>query len=145
MFLGKHSLRLDAKNRFSVPPKLREQVSASIYIIQGFDQNLLVLPVNAFQELAGKATALNIADPLARQLQRLILGTAHELSLDAQGHIMVPAELKEYAGLKQEILLIGQGNYMEVWSPDHWNEQEAQLMDANSNAAKFSGLMLAAR
>lgn len=142
MFLGKHPSRLDAKNRFSIPPRLREQVSANMYIIQGFDQNLLVLTVNAFQEISRKAMSLNIADPLARQLLRLILSTAHELKMDAKGHIGIPDELKEYAGLDEEILLIGQGNYLEIWSPEHWNEQEVQLRDANANASKFSTLML---
>ena len=143
MFFGKHVSRLDVKNRFSVPPRLREQVSTSIYIIQGFDQNLLVLTMSAFQEISKRVTSLNITDPLARQLLRLILGTAHELTMDTHGHIRIPEELKEYAGLDGEILLVGQGNYMEIWSPQLWNEQEAQLKDASANASRFSALMLA--
>ena len=63
--------------------------------------------------------------------------------MDTHGHIRIPEELKEYAGLDGEILLVGQGNYMEIWSPQLWNEQEAQLKDASANASRFSALMLA--
>jgi MraZ protein len=115
-----------------------------MFITQGFDRNLQVLTADAFQELYRRVLALNIADPLARLLHRLLLGTATELGID-NNPLIIPDDLKSYANLQDEILLIGQGDYFEIWSPDLWKQQEAQLGDAETNSARFSVLTLATR
>lgn len=109
---------------------------------QGFDRNLQVLTAEAFQEIYRTAISLNVANPLARLLLRLILGTAQESGVDAEGQLVIPEELKQFANLQNDILLIGQGEYFEVWAPDLWNQQEAQLRDAETNANRFSALTL---
>ena len=112
---------------------------------QGFDRNLQVLTANAFQEIYRRVTSLNIADPLARLLLRLILGTATEMGVDKSNHLMIPENLKEYANLQGNILLVGQGDYFEIWAPDLWARQETQLRDAETNSARFSLLTVATR
>jgi MraZ protein len=123
----------------------REGLSSAVYITEGFDRNLLVLTSNAFQEIYERVGSLNIADPLARLLLRLILGTAHEAKADLNGYLAIPDELKDFAELHQDILLIGQGDYFEIWSPDLWNKQEIQLRDAETNSGRFSALVIATR
>lgn len=145
MFLGKFSRTLDAKSRFSVPNPFREQVSGGVYITQGFDRNLQVLTRDAFQEIYRRVMSLNIADPLARLLLRLILGTAVRLGTDQASYLAIPGELKDFANLREDILLIGQGDYFEIWSPDLWDKQQAQLSDAETNSARFSMLTVATR
>ncbi len=144
MFLGKFSRSLDGNSRFSVPPAFRGSLARGAYVTQGFDRNLQVLTTDAFQEIYRTAISLNIANPLARLLLRLVLGTAQESGVDADGQLVIPEELKEYANLQKDILLVGQGEYFEVWSPDLWNQQEAQLRDAEANANRFSALTLTA-
>ncbi len=144
MFLGKFSRSLDGNSRFSVPPAFRGSLARGAYVTQGFDRNLQVLTTDAFQEIYRTAISLNIANPLARLLLRLVLGTAQESGVDADGQLVIPEELKEYANLQKDILLVGQGEYFEVWSPDLWNQQEAQLRDAEANASRFSALTLTA-
>jgi MraZ protein len=143
LFLGKFSTTLDSKNRFSVPASFRTQLSGGAYMTQGFDRNLQVLTTSAFQEIYRSVMSLNIADPLARLLHRLILGTATELGVDKNNLLMIPENLMEFANLHEEIFLIGQGNYFEIWSPDQWSRQEAQLRDAETNSARFSLLTVA--
>ena len=145
MFFGKFSRTLDARGRFSVPSSFREPLSGGAYLTQGFDRNLQVLTIDAFQEIYRTVVSLNIANPLARLLLRLILGTAHELGMDAEGQMTVPEELKEFANLHDDILLIGQGEYFEIWSPELWDKQEAQLRDAEANAGRFSALTVTTR
>ena len=145
MFLGKYSSRLDKYNRLSTPFQFREELSNRSYITQGFDRNLLVLTRDAFQEIYRRVVSLNIADPLARVLLRLILGTAHEVHMDKNGHLPIPDELKEFANLHEDILLVGQGDYFEIWSADLWNNQETQLKDADTNSSRFSKLTVATR
>ena len=142
LFLGKFSTSLEPKNLFSVPAAFRAHLSNRMYITQGFDRNLQVLTADAFQEIYRKVISLNIADPLARLLLRLILGTATELGTD-NNNLMIPDNLKEFANLQEDILLIGQGDYFEIWAPDQWNKQEAQLLDAETNSARFSALTVA--
>ncbi len=144
MFLGKFTTSLDPKNRFSVPAAFRAQLSSRMYITQGFDRNLQVLTEHAFQEIYRRVAALNLADPLARLLLRLVLGTATELAVE-NNILMIPDNLKEFANLKDDILLIGQGDYFEIWAPDLWNQQEAQLRDAETNSTRFSVLTIATR
>ncbi len=144
MFLGKFSTPLEPNNRFSVPAAFRAQLSSRMYITQGFDRNLQVLTADAFQEIYRKVVSLNIADPLARLLLRLILGTATELGLE-NNNLMIPENLKEFAKLHDDIFLIGQGDYFEIWAPELWNKQEAQLGDAETNSARFSMLAVTTR
>ena len=140
MFLGKFSRTLDSQSRFSVPLAFRGSLARGAYVTQGFDRNLQVLTNDAFQEIYRTVVALNIANPLARLLLRLVLGTAHELGMDASGQLTIPEELKEFANLHDDIFLIGQGEYFEIWSPELWDKQEAQLRDAEANAGRFSAL-----
>jgi MraZ protein len=121
------------------------QLSGGAFMTQGFDRNVQVLTANAFQEIYKRIMSLNIADPLARLLHRLILGTATELEMDKNNHLIIPDELKEYADLHEDILLIGQGDYFEIWAPELWARQEALLKDAETNSARFSMLTLATR
>ena len=112
---------------------------------QGFDRNLQILTADAFKELSRRATSLNIADPLARQLLRLILGTAVKLQGEKVTTISVPQDLREFAGLQADVVLIGQGNYIEMWAPEQWSAQETQLRDAEANSSRFAALQIATR
>ena len=121
------------------------QLAGGAFMTQGFDRNLQVLTASAFQEIYRRVTSLNIADPLARLLLRLILGTATEMGVDKSNHLIIPENLKEYANLQGNILLVGQGDYFEIWAPDLWSRQETQLRDAETNSARFSLLTVATR
>ena len=145
MFLGKFSCTISTKNRFSVPSAFREELGDRAYLTQGFDRNLQVLTDSAFQEIFRQIMSLNIADPIARLLLRMILGSAHELQTDSQTNLAIPAELKEFAGLRKDALLVGQGDYFEIWSPELWAQQEAELRNAGTNAGRFSALTVATR
>lgn len=145
MFLGKYPCKLDDHNRLVIPSAFRKQITGGLYITQGFDRNLLVLTTSAFEEIYRRVTLLNIADPLARLLLRLILGTASKLKIDQTGHIAIPDDLKEFAQIGEHNLMVGQGDYFEVWALELWNQQEFQLKDAEANSGRFSTLTVATR
>ena len=142
MFLGQHPSSVDDKNRLAVPERFRSQLAKGAYITQGFDRNLVILSADAFQGIYERFTAMNIADPLARMLLRMLLGTASELEIDATGSITVPQALRDFAGLEAEAVLVGQGRYFEVWTPALWQKQTLRLQDAEANAERFAGLMI---
>ena len=138
MFLGKHFCGLDIEHRFLAPDGYKKYLADEVYITQGFDHNLWVFSNEAFQEIYKKLGELNIADPLARLLFRLILGAATEAGLSDQGYLEIPNGLRGYALIKDEVLLIGQGDYFEIWSPELWEQQEIELREAESNTERFS-------
>ena len=144
MFLGQHHSPIDDHNRLAVPARFRDQLAQGAYVTQGFDRSLLVLSAEAFQAICARFTGLNIADPLARLLQRMILGSASPLELDADGRFVLPQELRAFAGLEAEAVLVGQGKYFEVWTPAMWQAQELRLQDAEANAERFAGLVVTA-
>lgn len=140
MFLGKFSRTLDPTSSFALPPTFAGLLSGGAYLTQGFDRNLQVLTNAAFHEIYRTVMSLNTTNPLARLLLRLVLGSAQELRVDANGQFTIPEELKQFANLQNDIFLIGQGEYFEIWAPELWGLQEAQLRDAETNASRFSAL-----
>jgi MraZ protein len=142
MFLGQHSFSLEDSNRLTVPPAFREELGRGAFITQGFDRNLWVLSAEAFQAVVAGFAALNIADPLARLLLRMVLGNAVELEIDMSGHMVIPQELRDFAGLGKEAVLVGQGKYFEIWAPASWQQQQLALQDAEANAGRFAGLTI---
>lgn len=143
MFLGRHYLAFDIENRLTVPSWYHEPLSMGGIITRGFDSNLWVLPDLTFQKVCLRLREMNLADPLARLLLRMVLGYAYELQMDQSGSIMVPQNLQEYANLINKVVVIGQGDYFEIWDPVLWKKQEAQLSDAESNKERFARLTIA--
>ena len=143
MFIGLYHCSFNKENRVELPGVFRGVLTGQAVVTQGFERNLLILPGPVFQNLFKLVTALNIADPLARGLQRMLLGHATFTDIDHSGNLEVPEGLKEFAQLASEIILVGQGNYVEVWSQPAWQEQEKTLSDAEANAGRFTSLNLA--
>jgi len=143
LFLGQYRYSFDDQDGLLMPARFREMLADGGYVTQGFDRNLVILTPTAFQEIYRLIAALNIADPLARFLHRMILGTATEIQVDDAGRIVLPGNLRTFANLAGEAVLIGQGDYFEVWAPGFWSQQEAYIQDAEANATRFIGLNLA--
>jgi MraZ protein len=89
-----------------------------------------------------RINAMNLADPTARLLRRLILSNAYPVDVDKVGRILVPPILRQAIALDGEAILAGQGEYFEVWTPAAWNEQMAQLQDVETNNQRFAALDL---
>jgi MraZ protein len=142
-FLGQHHCTIRSENRLPLPAGFRERLSGGAYVTQGFDRNLWVLPAQAFEAISQRLSTMNLADPQARLLLRMILGAACELEVDEAGGMSLPQNLRAFANLQGEAVLVGQGGYFEVWSQAGWREQEAQLQDTEANARRFAALDLA--
>ena len=143
MLLGQYRLFLDDDRQVVLPEAFRKQFEDGAYVTRGFEQNLLIMSEKEFQEICKRVAGLNIADPLARLLQRLILGNASKLEPSASGQICLPQDLLSFAGLEKDIVLVGQGDYCEAWSPANWDKQTTILLDTAANSARFTQLDLA--
>ncbi|MFO7943499.1 MAG: division/cell wall cluster transcriptional repressor MraZ [Anaerolineales bacterium] len=140
MFLGQYTHSLDGKGRLIVPARFREDIQGSIYLTQGFDENLRMLPEETFQSIYNRVTEMSSTDPTARQLRRLIFSSAQKVDLDNNGRILVPKYLREVANLASEAIVVGVGESIEIWSPEAWKKQNLILQDADANAKRFAAL-----
>ena len=126
-----------------IPAPYRSLLDGGAYITQGFDKCLMVLTETYFKQVYERIEAMNLADPTARMLRRLILANAYPVEADKVGRILVPQNLRTFLGVTSgELVVAGQGDYFEVWMPATWNEQMAQLQDTEANNARFSTLDL---
>ncbi len=126
MFRGVNSLNLDAKGRLAVPTRYREELRGScdsqlVVTIDYQEPCLLIYPAPEWQEIERKLMRLPSFNKGARRVQRLLVGHATDVDMDAQGRILLPPPLREFAGLNKQSVLIGQGNKFELWSEDSWN------------------------
>ncbi|GAB4578860.1 MAG: division/cell wall cluster transcriptional repressor MraZ [Anaerolineales bacterium] len=142
MFLGQYTHSIDTKGRLSVPARFRELLEAGAYITQGFDQNLMVLTTAAFERLSTRVNEMSLTDPTARQLKRLLFATADRIELDSSGRMRIPQFLREVAGLNGDAVIIGAGDYFEIWAPAAWQPKAAELQDTEANAQRFAALEL---
>ena len=133
MFLGRHAHALDAKGRVAVPARFRDALAEGVVLTRGIDRCLSLYPMAAWLPLAEKVAALPISDPDARNFRRLVFAEATDLTLDGQGRILVPPELRRYAGLEREALVVGVHTHLEVWSPEAW-AAVAERLDADGGA-----------
>lgn len=142
MFLGQYTHSIDPKGRLSVPARFRELLEAGAYITQGFEKNLMVLTAAAFERLSARVNEMSLTDPNARQLKRLLFATADRVEVDGSGRIRIPQFLREVAGLNGEAMIVGAGDYFEIWSSQAWQPKAAELQDTEANAQRFATLEL---
>ena len=142
MFLGQFQHNLDDKGRLMIPARFRELLAAGAFITQGFDKCLMVMTDVYFKQVYDRINAMNLADPTARLLRRLILSNAYPVEVDKVGRILVPQNLRQVITLESEAIIAGQGEYFEVWTPALWNEQMAELQNIETNNQRFATLDL---
>ncbi len=133
MFRGVQHINLDAKGRLSVPARQRESLldisAGSIVVTIDTQSSCLVLyPLREWERIERDVQNLPTLNPAVRRFQRLVLGYASDLDLDSNGRILLPGALREYAHLEKRVVLVGQGNKLELWAESLWEaECEAAL------------------
>jgi MraZ protein len=145
MFLNQYQHSFDDKGRLTIPAKLRDLPAEGAFVVQGLDRNLMVLPPSVFEIIYNRLMSMSMTDPSARLLRHIILGNALQVIPDGAGRILISSNLREYAGLMNEVVFVGQGDYFEIWSPELWQEQQVQINDAATNAQRFATLDLRTR
>lgn len=144
MFLGQFQHNLDEKGRLMIPAAFRQTLEGGAFITQGFDRCLMVMTETHFQQVYERINAMNIADPAARILRRLIFSNAYKFEVDKVGRILLPQNLRQFADLNSDAIVAGQGEYFEIWAPVEWNKQMNAIQDTEANNQRFSTLNLSA-
>ncbi len=134
MFRGVSQLNLDAKGRIVFPARHRDRLHAHcegevVTTIDYRDRCLAVYPLPEWEVIERKLVALPDLQQSAKRLKRLLIGHAQELQVDANGRVLVPPPLREYAGLEKRVVLIGQGNKFELWDEALWEERRTSWLE----------------
>lgn len=120
MFLGTHSPRLDDKGRLALPAKFRPELEGGLVICKGLDRCLFVFPTTEFHNFTKALSEAPITDRRVRNYGRTLFAGASNEALDSQGRITVPTQLREYANLAKECVVVGVNNRLEVWEAQAW-------------------------
>jgi MraZ protein len=141
MFYGRFGHSIDDKGRLILPSKVRIDLGLGVYATRGIDHCLYLYPRAEWERLSDKMRQLPLTNKDARQFRRFFYGEASELEVDKQGRILIPAYLREYAGLKTEVVLIGAEDHLEVWNAEAYKQENTALeQDPEALAQKLSVL-----
>lgn len=132
MFRGITNITLDDKGRMVMPTRYREQIAeraqGKLVVTVDRDKCLLIYPQPEWELLEARLMSLANLHTQARLMQQMMVGFATDLELDGHGRMLLPPELRQFAGLERLAMLIGQGNRFELWNETRWGErQEAWL------------------
>ena len=133
MYRGINAVNLDSKGRVSLPARAREELLKNdggklIITIDTDSPCLLLYPLAEWQKIEQKIQALPSFNKATRRIQRLLIGHAADVEIDSSGRVLVPPLLREYANLEKELVLIGQGNKLEIWDKQYWQKHRDEWL-----------------
>ena len=127
MFMGEYQHTLDGKGRISLPAKIREGLGDTFIATRGLDDCLFIYTKDEWANLEGKLKQLSLVKPEARAFSRYIFSGAAELESDKQGRVLLPPNLREYAKLEKDVVVIGVSTRVEIWNKDLWNRYNERM------------------
>lgn len=139
MFLGEYKHNLDPKGRVAIPSKFRQKLTGGAIVTRGLDHCLFVFCQKEWEELAKKLTALPLAQANSRAFVRLMLAGAVDVEIDKQGRILIPDYLREYAGLKKQVIVAGLYNRAEIWDEEAWKQYKQKTESQSDEIAEKLG------
>lgn len=135
MYTGSYAINMDAKGRMAVPARLRESLAEQcggrlVVTAHHEDACLLVYPEAEWQALLPRLQQLPNMNKAMLHVQRRMIGYAADLEMDANGRLLLPPTLRNFAGLEKTLMLVGLGHKFELWSEDRWNAQMQAPVEA---------------
>ena len=141
MLLGEYLHTLDTKKRISLPVKFRKEVGKKVVVTRGLDNCLFVYSLKSWDKISAKLGELSIGHADQRGFNRFLLSGAVEVSVDSIGRILIPDFLKEFANLKNRVVITGVNDRIEVWNERLWNEYKRRIeKQADAMAEKLGDL-----
>ncbi len=143
MFMSEYNHTIDAKGRLIIPSKFREALGEEFVVSKGMDGCLFVYANDDWNAFEQKLTALPLINKEARQFARFFLAGAASVEVDKQGRILLPAGLRSFAGLDKDVVLVGVGSRIEIWSKEKWETMSGDdNMDDIASAMEALGLTI---
>ncbi len=140
MFMGEYYHNVDTKGRLIVPVKFREILGEEFIVTKGLDGCLFVFAQSDWEVFEEKLRAMPLASKTSRQFVRFFVSGACECELDKQGRILIPQNLRQFAGLEKDVVLAGAINRVEIWDKEKWMERQKMDEDMDEIAEQMAGL-----
>lgn len=121
MFIGEYQHTLDTKSRLIIPSKFRDDLGELFVMTKGLDNCLFVYPRGEWIDLENKLKELPLTNREARAFVRFFFSGASESTLDKQGRVLIPANLRQHSKAKKEMVIIGLASRLEIWSKEEWD------------------------
>jgi MraZ protein len=129
MFLGQYRHSLDAKGRLAIPARFREHLPTGSVVTLAPDGALRVYPPAEWTAVTESLRLSAANEPTARALTRRLFAEAHEIEYDGQGRVLIPARLREAAGITNQAVVAGANNVVEIWNEGNWQALQAETND----------------
>ncbi len=139
MLIGEYEHSLDAKGRLIMPAKLREDIGEKFIITKGLDGCLFAFSLEEWKNFEQKLRTLPISNKDARAFSRFFFAGAIDCEIDKQGRFLITSNLREFAKLEKEIVIVGMDSRIEIWSKEKWQNTEDDI-SADEIAAKMEML-----
>ncbi|ANS75119.1 division/cell wall cluster transcriptional repressor MraZ [Paenibacillus yonginensis] len=136
MFMGEFQHSIDDKGRITIPAKFRDSLGTTFVVTRGLDHCLFVYPLSEWEVLETKLKALPLMKSDARAFTRFFFSGATECEWDKQGRVNLPANLRDYAKLEKECVVLGVSNRVEIWNRETWNQYFDQSEDTFNEIAE---------
>lgn len=141
MLIGQHTHTIDLKKRLSLPAKFRKELGKKVVLTNGLDHCIFVYPLKEWEKIATKLSELGMGNAGTRSFNRFMLSGAEEVDIDSAGRILVPDFLKEFAHLKEKVILVGVQSRVEIWDETAWNEHTKKISEEADTLAEKLGEM----
>ena len=139
MLIGEYEHSLDTKGRLIMPVKLREDIGEKFIITKGLDGCLFIFSLDEWTIFETKLKQLPISNKDARMFSRFFFAGAIDSELDKQGRFLIPSNLRDFANLEKDVIIVGMDSRIEIWSKAKWNDCKDNL-SANDIAEKMEML-----
>ena len=116
MFKGEHWCALDEKGRLNFPAKFREEMGPAFTITRWLENCLVAFPAEQWDRIEKLLATGTITQGI--DVKRKLYGGATDVTMDKQGRVLIPPELRRRAGLKKDVVVIGVGQVVEIWDAD---------------------------
>lgn len=138
MLIGEYTHTIDPKKRLSLPSKFRKELGKKVIVTRGLDNCLFVYPINEWKKISEKLADLGVGKADTRGFNRFILSGAVEAGIDSLGRILVPEYLRNFASLKDKVVLAGVQTRVEIWDEKKWSDYKKKIeRQADSMAEKL--------
>ncbi len=142
MFRGVQHINMDAKGRLAMPARQREPLLSQcngqlVATIDTQSRCLFIYPLPEWERIEREIQELPALNPAVKRFQRLVIGYATDLDLDSNGRLLLPAPLRDYAGLEKKLVLVGQGKKLELWAEELWLAEREQALEESGLDAEL--------
>ncbi|MDF7641200.1 division/cell wall cluster transcriptional repressor MraZ [Bifidobacterium sp. ESL0784] len=135
LLLGTYTPKIDQKGRMALPAKMRAQLGTGMVMARGQEKCVYLLPQTEFRRIAARIQRASMGNKATRSYLRVFLSGAVEGEPDKQGRVLVPQNLRSYAGLGNDIVVIGVGTRAEIWNKESWDAYLADQEEGYSDIA----------